>query len=873
VGVEFFNGGIVTINGLVSPQLTFVTGTTGTDFGITAANATVTFNIPTADATHTGKLAAADWTTFNSKQPALPWTTAGDMVYYSNSAAGTRLPIGAAYQVVGANSGATAPTYLTLAGTTNRVSVATAGTTVTFSGPQDLAAASSPTFAGLTLSGLSGAVSAAAGVLSAGTLSVPNGGTGVTAVTVAPAANAFAGWDANENLTADNFLAGYTTTATAAGTTTLVVGSDEQQFFTGTTTQTVLLPVTSTLVLGQSYMIVNNSTQAVTVQSSGGNTLQAMAANTQLVATCISLSGTGTASWSWQSSYLAGGSVTSVGLTVPAIFSVSGSPVTSSGTLAVTYSGTALPIANGGTGQTTATAAFDALSPLTTQGDVLYYNGTHNVRLGPGTNGQFLTSGGAAANPSWTTASSGVSGANPTTVNAISVWGNTVGTSLLNSDLIYASDVLKVPLVTDNAANGTNLTVKAGDLNSTAGGNHPGDLLLQGGASTGSNSVRGGQVQIAGGSSYATGNAVGVSLNGGTNLFAQQGHQVVIYGGPGQAAGTTADGGVVIQGGNQTNSARINVGYGAVATVGNNIEFKTQNTLVARVRYANVAFWEWDANVVENNGNTYWYGQDQTNGISPLKGMISGSGGIVSGVTSGAFFTPNNLLETRGGANASYFQATNTATGTAAANGILFGLDSSGNGVIKQQSNFPLNISVNGAQRLQISTAGKANLQQGQSTSTGGVGCTVNVNTTSAGNGADTTEDNLMTYSVPASTLGTNNDVLEFHAFGTTANNADTKTIRAYFGATKLIDSGSLVLTNGSWEIRGKVIRTGATAQIAVAAIDTNSAAVLGAFNTYTTPAETLANAITLKFTGQAGTANANDIVQTGLVVEWKSSN
>ena len=46
------------------------------------------------------------------------------------------------------------------------------------------------------------------------------------------------------------------------------------------------------------------------------------------------------------------GTVTSVAATVPNIFSISGSPITSSGTLAMTYSGTALPVANGGTGIT-----------------------------------------------------------------------------------------------------------------------------------------------------------------------------------------------------------------------------------------------------------------------------------------------------------------------------------------------------------------------------------------------------------------------------------------------------------------------------------------------------------------------------------------
>ena len=46
------------------------------------------------------------------------------------------------------------------------------------------------------------------------------------------------------------------------------------------------------------------------------------------------------------------GTVTSVALSVPAFLSVSGSPITSSGTLAVSLSGTALPVANGGTGST-----------------------------------------------------------------------------------------------------------------------------------------------------------------------------------------------------------------------------------------------------------------------------------------------------------------------------------------------------------------------------------------------------------------------------------------------------------------------------------------------------------------------------------------
>ena len=97
----------------------------------------------------------------------------------------------------------------------------------------------------------------------------------------------------------DNIKLGYTTTATAAGTTTLTVTSTNQQFFTGTTTQTVVLPVTSTLALGLSYLIVNNSTGVLTVQSSGANTITLIPANASVRFTCILITGTTTASWSF----------------------------------------------------------------------------------------------------------------------------------------------------------------------------------------------------------------------------------------------------------------------------------------------------------------------------------------------------------------------------------------------------------------------------------------------------------------------------------------------------------------------------------------------------------------------------------------------
>ncbi|MBA7575797.1 hypothetical protein ES708_17633 [subsurface metagenome] len=68
---------------------------------------------------------------------------------------------------------------------------------------------------------------------------------------------------------------------------------------------------------------------------------------------------------------------------------------------------TALAITEGGTGQTSQTAAFDALAPTTTEGDILYYNGSDNVRLAKGTATQVLTMNAGATAPEWAAGAGG----------------------------------------------------------------------------------------------------------------------------------------------------------------------------------------------------------------------------------------------------------------------------------------------------------------------------------------------------------------------------------------------------------------------------------------------------------------------------------
>ena len=112
----------------------------------------------------------------------------------------------------------------------------------------------------------------------------------------------------------NNIKMGYSTTATAAGTTTLTVSSNYRQFFTGSTTQTIVLPVTSTLVTGMAYEIENNSTGTLTVNSSGGNLVGTIPAGVCAHAVCIGTTLTTAADWDWD--YISTSTITGTGANV-----------------------------------------------------------------------------------------------------------------------------------------------------------------------------------------------------------------------------------------------------------------------------------------------------------------------------------------------------------------------------------------------------------------------------------------------------------------------------------------------------------------------------------------------------------------------------
>ena len=135
-----------------------------------------------------------------------------------------------------------------------------------------------------------------------------------------------------------------------------------------------------------------------------------------------------------------------------------------------------LPLGNGGTGQTTASAAFNALSPITTTGDLIIGNGTNSAtRLAIGTNGYVLTSNGTTA--SWAASAGGVTSfqtslngltPNTSTTGAITLAGTLGATSggtgfttYAAGDLIYASATNTLSKLTAGT-NGYVLTLASG---------------------------------------------------------------------------------------------------------------------------------------------------------------------------------------------------------------------------------------------------------------------------------------------------------------------------------------------------------------------------------------------------------------------------
>jgi len=133
--------------------------------------------------------------------------------------------------------------------------------------------------------------------------------------------------------------------------------------------------------------------------------------------------------------------------------------------------GSALPIGSGGTGQTSASAAFNAISPITTTGDLIIGNGSNSAtRLGIGANGTILTSDGTtatwvAAGPTGVTSfSAGTTGFTPSTgtTGAVTLAGTLAVANGGTGQTSYTNGQLLIGNSTGNTLTKANLTAGSG---------------------------------------------------------------------------------------------------------------------------------------------------------------------------------------------------------------------------------------------------------------------------------------------------------------------------------------------------------------------------------------------------------------------------
>ena len=172
---------------------------------------------------------------------------------------------------------------------------------------------------------------------------------------------------------------------------------------------------------------------------------------------------------------------------------------------------------------------------------------------------------------------------------------------------------------------------------------------------------------------------------------------------------------------------------------------------------------------------------------------------------------------------------------------------------------------------LTISTAGVVNIP-GSITFAMGAGTGIaqssgvaNVNTTAVGN-VTGGEDDLMTYTLPADSLDADGKSVRITAWGTTAANGNTKTIKLHFGGTVARQIGPTAQNNQDWKIDAVIVRTGATAQDAIGTEMVDNSSV---FLTHSHPAEDTTAAIVIKVTGESASSATNDIVQEGMLIEY----
>lgn len=291
-GTSIINLGV---NTTTAGKIKLFGGTSGdvTILGTAAAGTATTQTLPATSGTLVNRVTTGNGVSATNTDGALAFTLGAITPSTVN---GNTITTGTGTLTLGAGKTATISNTLTFTGTDSSSVAFGAGGTVLYANQS------------ITLSGAvtgSGTTAITTTIATPGTLTAATTNSTATAHThaittaTAPTASTIVSFDANSNLSANNSLEGFTTTATAAGTTTMTIASTYQQVWTGSSTQTVKLPTTS-VPQGGSYYITNNSTGSVTVQSSGANTIQVLGAGMSGIFTAIVATPTTAANWDCQ---------------------------------------------------------------------------------------------------------------------------------------------------------------------------------------------------------------------------------------------------------------------------------------------------------------------------------------------------------------------------------------------------------------------------------------------------------------------------------------------------------------------------------------------------------------------------------------------
>jgi len=370
-GVSFAAGTLSATGsgGTVTSVAALTLGTTGTDLSSTVANGTttpvITLNVPTASATNRGALSSADWTTFNNKGSGSVTSVSGTGTVNGITLTGTVTSSGSL--TLGGTLGSIANSQLsnsTISGVSlggNLFSL-TAGTGVSFSAGTTYNGSTAIT---ITATGSGGTVTSVTGTAPV----VSSGGT-TPAISMAKATTSVDGYLSSTDWTTFNNKGSGTVTSVAA----LTLGT------TGT-------DLSSTVANGTTTPVI--TLQVPTASASNRGALSA-------------------ADWTTFNNK-GSGSVTSVAQSFTGgLISVAGSPITTSGTLALTVAGTSGGIPYFSSGTTWATSAALAAGSLMQGGGAGVAPSTITTGTGvvtalgvnTGTAGAFVVNGGALGTPS-----------------------------------------------------------------------------------------------------------------------------------------------------------------------------------------------------------------------------------------------------------------------------------------------------------------------------------------------------------------------------------------------------------------------------------------------------------------------------------------